>query len=360
MAALIKRSGKWWIKYYPVTGGKPKWLKGYTDKGETRDLATRLENDKTAIRNGDLDPQHEHRKLERAKPALAHVEAYKTHLQAKGCNPNHVSYTIADIKAFFEFAHLTHATAVQRQHVDAWVMTLKAAEDSPRTINRRVGAVQAFLRHIHRAGALTDYALHGYPKQKVKGTDRRKRRALASAECVKLLASAPAERAKLYRFALLTGFRFSEIASLTPASFHLDALTVTVKANDAKNKNKDQTIPLAAALVPMVKELVKGKGREDRVFVMPRREDAAKLLRADCAAAKVDTTHVDFHALRHTFITRLAEALIHPKILQELARHSSIDTTLGYYTHFRQTDERNAIDGLPALPDKSPRKGKAA
>jgi integrase len=71
----------------------------------------------------------------------------------------------------------------------------------------------------------------------------------------------------------------------------------------------------------MVQQLIKEKGREDRVFTMPRREDAAKLLRADCAAAKVDTTHVDFHALRHTFVTRLAEALIHPKILQELARH---------------------------------------
>jgi integrase len=262
-----------------------------------------------------------------------------------------VSYTVADIKAFFAFAALTHASAAQRGHVDTWVMRLKADDDAPRTINRRVGAVQAFLKHLHRSGALTDYVLHGYPKQKVGGTDRRKRRALAADECEKLLAKAPADRRKVYRFALLTGFRFSEIRSLTPASFNLEARTVTVKANDAKNKNKDQTIPLAAALAPMVKELLAGKRRGDSVFTMPRREEAAKVLRGDCAAAQVDTTHVDFHCLRHTFITRLAEALVHPKILQELARHSSIDTTLRYYTHFRQTDERNAIDNLPVSPE---------
>lgn len=360
MAMLKKRGKVWYVKYYPVAGGKPKWVKGYTDKGETRDLATRLEDEKTRIARGDLDPQHEQRKVERAKLATAHIDAYKTHLEAKGCNRNHVSYTIADVKAFFTFAGLSHATAAQRQHVDAWVMKLKADKDAPRTINRRVGAVQAFLKHLHRAGGLTDYILQGYPKQKVKGTDRRKRRALSASECEKVLARAPADRRQLYRFALLTGFRFSEITSLTPANFHLDALTVTVRANDAKNKNKDQTIPLAGALVPLVTELCKGKGREERVFAMPRREDAAKLLRADCKAAEVDTTHVDFHCLRHTFITRLAEQLVHPKILQELARHSSIDTTLRYYTHFRQTDERNAINGLPALPDPTPDGDKAA
>ena len=227
MAALIKRSGKWWIKYYPVTGGKPKWVKGYSDKGSTRDLAIKLENEKTALQRGDLDPHNQHRKLERVKNVQAHIDAYKTFLQAKGCNPNHISYTIADIKAFFSSARLTHATAVQRQYVDTWILTLKANDDSPRTINRRVGAVQSFLKHLHRAGVLTDYVLQGYPKQKVKGTDRRKRRALSAAESEKLMAKAPAGRRKVYRFAALTGFRFSEIASLTAASFHLEALTST-------------------------------------------------------------------------------------------------------------------------------------
>jgi integrase len=349
MATFRKRGKKWCFKYYDAAG-KQRWVTGYTDKSETVRLANRMENQKTAILRGDIDPQAEVRKIERAKLVTEHIEAYETHLKAKGCNKWHVSYTIADIRACFTHAVVSHASGLQRRHVDAWVMELRKA-DAPRTINRRVGAVQAFLRHLKEAGALSDYVLYRYPKQKVQGTDRRKRRALTRAECEAILKHAPEVRRQVYRFALLTGFRHAEIGSMTPANVNFDAGTVTVRANDAKNKNKDQTIPLAAALVEMMKKVCKGKGREEKIFEVPRREDAAKLLRQDCKAAEVDTTHVDFHCLRHTFITRLAESLVHPKILQELARHSSIETTLRYYTHFRQADERNAINGMPTLAE---------
>jgi integrase len=345
MATLVKRGKKWSIKLYDHNG-KQKWVTGYTDKAETQRLANKLENEKTAIQRGDIDPQNEARKVARARPASAHIDQYEIHLEALGRNKWHVSYTIGDLKNFFEHAKLTHASQVQRSHVTNWIHHLKATNptrNSPRTINRRVGAVQAFLRYLQQSGAVTDYVLFKFPKQKVVGTDRRKRRPLTAAECVNLLDKAPDDRQRIYRFALLTGFRFAEIASMTPSNFNFDAMTVTVRVNDAKNKDKDQTIPLHADLVPVVRELCEGKGRGDRIFATPRREDAARLLREDCKTAKVDTTHVDFHCLRHTFITRLAGEKIHPKILQSLARHSTLETTLTYYTHFRQDDERNAL-----------------
>ncbi|MFW5690732.1 MAG: tyrosine-type recombinase/integrase, partial [Planctomycetota bacterium] len=42
---------------------------------------------------------------------------------------------------------------------------------------------------------------------------------------------------------------------------------------------------------------------------------------------------VDFHALRHTFISNLARAGVHPRNAQALARHSTIDLTMNVYTH---------------------------
>ncbi len=39
------------------------------------------------------------------------------------------------------------------------------------------------------------------------------------------------------------------------------------------------------------------------------------------------------HALRHTFISNLARAGIHPKTAQALARHSTITLTLDRYSH---------------------------
>lgn len=42
---------------------------------------------------------------------------------------------------------------------------------------------------------------------------------------------------------------------------------------------------------------------------------------------------VNFHALRHTYATRLLEANEHPKVVQELLGHSSITMTLDIYSH---------------------------
>ena len=58
---------------------------------------------------------------------------------------------------------------------------------------------------------------------------------------------------------------------------------------------------------------------------------------------------VDFHALRHSFITALARSGVHPKVAQTLARHSTITLTLDRYSHV-ETDELSiAVAGLPDL-----------
>jgi len=59
---------------------------------------------------------------------------------------------------------------------------------------------------------------------------------------------------------------------------------------------------------------------------------------------------VDFHALRHTFVSNLARGGVHPKLAQALARHSDINLTMGRYTHTTQGEQS---DALPALPDLS-------
>jgi integrase len=41
------------------------------------------------------------------------------------------------------------------------------------------------------------------------------------------------------------------------------------------------------------------------------------------------------HALRHTYVTSLSENKVHSKDAQELARHSTIDLTMNFYTHLQ-------------------------
>ena len=58
---------------------------------------------------------------------------------------------------------------------------------------------------------------------------------------------------------------------------------------------------------------------------------------------------MDFHALRHTFITRLARSGVAPAVAKSLARHSTITLTMDHYTHTLIGDERAALDRLPSM-----------
>ena len=58
---------------------------------------------------------------------------------------------------------------------------------------------------------------------------------------------------------------------------------------------------------------------------------------------------IDFHALRHTFVTNLASGGVHPKTAQALARHSTITLTMDRYSHSYRGDEAKALDALPDL-----------
>ena len=81
--------------------------------------------------------------------------------------------------------------------------------------------------------------------------------------------------------------------------------------------------------------------------------ESGQMLKADLEAAGIeyetDEGFADFHSLRHTFITNLALAGVHPAVAQKLARHSSIELTMKYYTHVLHTSEVNAIDALHDL-----------
>src|SRR5262249_28284764 len=57
----------------------------------------------------------------------------------------------------------------------------------------------------------------------------------------------------------------------------------------------------------------------------------------------------DFHALRHTFITNLANGGAHPKTAQALARHSTITLTMDRYSHTLVEEQSAALAALPDL-----------
>jgi hypothetical protein len=62
-----------------------------------------------------------------------------------------------------------------------------------------------------------------------------------------------------------------------------------------------------------------------------------------------DDGYADFHSLRHAFISMVAQGGASPKVAQELARHSTVQLTLGRYAHAGLYDVAAAVESLPRL-----------
>jgi len=53
-----------------------------------------------------------------------------------------------------------------------------------------------------------------------------------------------------------------------------------------------------------------------------------------------------FHMLRHSFVTNLVNNSVDVKTVQELARHSNINTTMSVYTHIQEEQKKKAINNV--------------
>lgn len=60
----------------------------------------------------------------------------------------------------------------------------------------------------------------------------------------------------------------------------------------------------------------------------------------------LDIEYIKFHALRHTFITRMFEAGVDAKTIAELVGHSDVSTTLNIYTHVSTNEKVKAISKI--------------
>jgi integrase len=164
--------------------------------------------------------------------------------------------------------------------------------------------------------------LKGLERLNTKTDVRHPRRALTPEEISRLVESTrksgvrvqnlrPALRARAYTFAYFTGLRKTEMASLTPASFHLDAdpPSVTVAAACSKHRRKD-VLPLHPELTPLLRSWLTELKPTDSLFPLLGTKKLSNMIRSDLKRAGIPyrTTEgfADFHAAgRHTYITQL-------------------------------------------------------
>jgi len=298
-----------------------------------------------------------------AKPLVELLKGFTGHLEAKERTAKYVGECEAMLRRVFDECRFVVWSDITSGKVEAYLKALRDGGLSVRRSNGYLTALKSFARWMIDSGQASESALRGLRKLNEKIDVRRERRAATPDELRKLIATTAAsgesfgmdgqERSLLYRFCAETGLRANEARSLTAGDFDLDGLTVRVPAGYSKHRETD-TIPLREELAEALRRHLSDKLPTSKAFGGRYRrltDKTAEMLRGDLEATGVayadDRGRVlDFHGLRHSFVTNLSHAP--SRVAQSLARHKSSAMT-DRYTHVRLNDERAALAMLPDL-----------
>ena len=324
MASIFKRSKRknqpYWIQYVDHLG-KRKTAKGFTDKGLTEELASKLETEARLRKTGLVDADLEQFAAKKAAPIGEHLAAFEASLADN--TPGYVRITMARARRIVAGCEFLKLADFNAERVQLYLRSLRQEEDmSHRTYNHYIQSLDSFCNWCVATNRLLRNPLKGLEKLNPETDVRHPRRALTSEEVSRLVESArqsgkrvqdlqPELRAMAYTFAYFTGIRKTEMASLTPASFHLedDPPTVTMAAACSKHRRKD-VLPLHPELVPLLREWLKGLKAMDHLFPQLGKKKLSEMIQCDLKAAGIDYKtadgFADFHAAgRHTYITQL-------------------------------------------------------
>jgi integrase len=184
-------------------------------------------------------------------------------------------------------------------------------------------------------------------------------------ETIKKLTLLGETRRLAYAFMLYTGLRVNETRQLVWEDVNLKERFVRVRPTTTKN-SKPATLPLHSYVIELLedwKHKHPDAKENDRIVTIPASNSSfLKALNQDLDYAGIEKTDdmdrvIHLHALRHSFASLLARQGVHPHVLQSLARHSRVDTTMKLYTHILRGDDVSAIESLQQ-PKKATKKNK--
>lgn len=310
-----------------------------------------------------LDGAH----AERLKSIGDHIADFIASLRNKHRAAKHVSLVETRLRRLVGLCKCTELTTLSPAGVQQVLSGLIQEGCSAQTANHYLTALKQFANWMFAQGRAPHLSFGAVSRYNVKTDPRHQRRALSEAECQTLLVTAARgpvrfrmsgrDRALLYLVAVSTGLRANELRQLKVADFHQAEGThfLAVKAAAAKNRRPARQ-PIPDEIAKMLANYVAGKAPDSRLFAMPESDHTAKMLRQDLEDAGIsycnpEGLYADFHALRHTFVTRLVGAGVDPKAIQLLARHSTPMLTLGLYSHRTMGELISAVTSVDSFAD---------
>ena len=397
MASYRKRGKVWYYRFIDADGIKRE-AKGCTDKRATEELARAAESEAAKIKAGLIDPSDLARKDHASRPIGEHIEAWGETLSAKGGTAEHVALSVNRVRRIVAIVRGAAPSEVERPRaakfadlpayearLAEWLAPARLADLTTDRVQRALAAlresglslgslnhyktaVRSFGKWAWRSGRLASDPLTGLAGYNAKEDRRHDRRTLGTDELRRLIEAAHhgptwrkmtgPNRALLYRLAIGTGLRYSELRSVRPESFDWTADPAVVKVEAAYTKNGEAALmvlpdDLASDLRPLAASTPPGEP------IFPLTDDrGAAMLRRDLDAAGIPYRDAgglvfDFHALRCQAATLLDAAGVSPRVVQRIMRHSTPGLT-DRYTRPRAVDMQEAALSMPSLRATEP------
>ncbi|QQE12723.1 tyrosine-type recombinase/integrase [Planctomycetota bacterium] len=256
----------------------------------------------------------EKRYLAHTDHLLHHVNDFELSLQAKGNSDEYVKLKVNRVKAIVKGCKFATWGDISVTKIEAYLHKLRQPVGekqgmSPQTFNFYVQAIKQFCKWMVTNGRASQSPIEHLSTLNAKVDRRHERRALSVKEMQKLLDATlhsktrrgrmvggrPSwemtglERAILYRLAMETGIRSSELRSLTKNSIVFDEgeAYVVVDAAYSKRKREDRQ-PLKPESDDLLRQFLTTRLDDEPLFNMPPKNNVAKLIfKPDIEAAGI-------------------------------------------------------------------------
>ena len=346
------RIWRWKFRQQPEDGAIVDVSLKTSDKRVAERLQAKLREEKQHERAGLIPPKP---LREAAQKRLTdHLNDFLGDLRRRGKSEKYLSNIEFRVGRLITECAWIQAKDVTADSFQAWLRGQTDLKD--KTANDYLEAARCFMNWMVKLGRTGSNPLVRIEKVKSKEGRAEQIRAFSDDEMLRLLASA-GDRKPLYLMAVHTGLRASELAALTWADLHLDAVTPFVRVRAATTKNgKSADMRLHPELAAVLRELKEAAVQEtDPVFKkMPRIERFYRdLKKAGIPVRDTLGQKAVFHSLRHTFGTNLARAGAPSRVAMSLMRHSDRRLTDKVYTDESLLGTWSAIDLLPNYSDRA-------
>lgn len=335
-----RKTAKWYVEFRDHTGATRR-LAANTDKHASTEFGRKLERLSVCrasgatvdveiarwletLSNGLMEKLQglglvDSRQAAAGKCLSNHIDDWCRSLKNGGASKKHSEQQPGRVRRLCEGCDARFWNDLTLEFVHQWLAdAIEKGQFGEATANHYLGALKTFAHWMERNGRATVNPFKHLSKRNAATDVRVRRRALTPNERRRLLYAAASgepyrgisgtERAVIYRIALETGLRWSEIRSLKKTSFDLNAdpPTVTVEAAYSKHR-RDDVLPLRGDSVEVLREHLTEKLPHTKAFSISH-DRGADMLRIDLERAGIlyeDASGriCDFHALRHTFVT---------------------------------------------------------